>query len=54
MALAGSSGTEYRLQTRESSAWYDEFRAQEAELKAAPQRVEQKRADLLKTRFARC
>jgi len=52
MALAGSSGTEYRLQTRESSAWYDEFRAQEAELKAAPQRVEQKRSDLLKTRFA--
>ncbi|OHX35192.1 hypothetical protein BJL95_01210 [Methylomonas sp. LWB] len=51
MALAGSSGTEYRLQTRESSAWYDEFRAQEAELKAAPQRVEQKRADLLKSRF---
>lgn len=52
MALAGSSGTEYRLQTRESSAWYDEFRAQEAELKAATQRVEQKRADLLKARFA--
>ena len=52
MALAGGNGTEYRLQTRESSAWYDEFRAQEAELKAAPQRVEQKRADLLKTRFA--
>ena len=51
MALAGASGTEYRLQTRESSAWYDEFRAQEAELKAAPQRVEQKRADLLKARF---
>ena len=51
MALAGGSGTEYRLQTRESSAWYDEFRAQEAELKAAPQRVEQKRAELLKSRF---
>ncbi|MBS0349076.1 MAG: BREX system P-loop protein BrxC [Proteobacteria bacterium] len=51
MALAGSSGTEYRLQTRESSAWYDEFRAQETELQAAPQRVEQKRADLLKSRF---
>lgn len=51
MALAGASGTEYRLQTRESSAWYDEFRAQEAELKAAAQRVEQKRADLLKSRF---
>ncbi|PHV48379.1 hypothetical protein CSQ91_21625 [Janthinobacterium sp. BJB301] len=52
MAMAGSSGTEYRLQTRESSAWYDEFRAQEAELKAAPQRVEQKRADLLNARFS--
>ncbi|KXX66267.1 BREX system P-loop protein BrxC [Marichromatium gracile] len=52
MALAGGSGTEYRLQTRESSAWYDEFRAQEAELKAAPQRVEQKRSELLKARFA--
>ncbi|WP_296698376.1 BREX system P-loop protein BrxC [Thiocapsa sp. UBA6158] len=51
MALAGGSGTEYRLQTRESSAWYDEFRAQDAELKAAPQRVEQKRSDLLKARF---
>lgn len=52
MALAGGSGTEYRLQTRESSTWYDEFRAQEAELKGAPQRVEQKRSDLLKDRFA--
>ncbi len=51
MALAGGSGTEYRLQTRESSAWYDEFRAQDAALKAAPQRVEQKRSDLLKARF---
>src|SRR3546814_7728301 len=28
MAMAGSQGTEYRLQTRESRAWYDEFRAQ--------------------------
>lgn len=52
MALAGSNGTEYRLQTPESSAWYDEYRAQEAELRAAPQRLEQKRADLLKSRFA--
>ncbi|TVQ94513.1 MAG: BREX system P-loop protein BrxC, partial [Chromatiaceae bacterium] len=51
MALAGGSGTEYRLQTRESSAWYDEFRAQDAEIKAAPQRIEQRRSDLLKTRF---
>lgn len=52
MALAGGSGTEFRLQTRESSAWYDEFRAQEAELKSAPQRVEHKRAQLLKDRFS--
>ena len=51
MALAGPNGTEYRLQTRESSAWYDEFRAQEAELKSAPQRVEQQRADLFRARF---
>lgn len=51
MALHGPNGLEYRLQTRESSAWYDEFRAQESELKAAPQRVEVQRSDLLKTRF---
>jgi len=51
MALKGASGVEYRLQTRESSAWYDEYRAQEAELKAAPQRIEQKRAELIKARF---
>jgi hypothetical protein len=50
MALEGSSGTEYRLQTRESSAWYDEYRAQEAELKAAPQRLEMQRGELFKTR----
>lgn len=52
MALTGSNGTEYRLQTRESSTWYDEFRAQEAQLRAAPQQVEQKRAERLKARFA--
>ncbi|PUE48980.1 hypothetical protein B9Z47_05545 [Limnohabitans sp. 2KL-1] len=51
MALAGGSGTEYRLQTRESSAWYDEYRAQEADFKSSPQRIEQKRAELLKTRY---
>ncbi|RUT67659.1 BREX system P-loop protein BrxC, partial [Flavobacterium cupreum] len=28
MSMAGSNGLEYRLQTRESSAWYDEFRVQ--------------------------
>lgn len=51
MEMPGPNGAEYRLQTRESSAWYDEFRAQEAELKSAPQRVEQQRADLFKLRF---
>lgn len=50
MALDGGNGTEYRLQTRESSAWYEEFRAQEAELKATPQRIEVQRAELLKAR----
>ncbi len=52
MSLAGTNGLEYRLQTIESSAWYEEFRAQEAELKALPQRIEQQRADLFKARFA--
>jgi hypothetical protein len=52
MSLAGTNGLEYRLQTVESSAWYEEFRAQEAELKASPQRIEQQRADLFKARFA--
>lgn len=52
ISLAGPNGREYRLQTIESSAWYEEFRAQEAELKASPQRIEQQRADLFKARFA--
>ncbi len=51
MALSGEFGLEYRLQTRESSAWYEEFRAQEAELKAAPQRVEVQRSEMFKARF---
>jgi hypothetical protein len=51
MSMVGTNGLEYRLQTRESSAWYDEFRAQEAELKSSPQRVEQQRSDLIKARF---
>lgn len=51
MALDGPNGAEYHLQTRESSAWYDEFRAQESQLKASPQNIEVKRADYFKTRF---
>lgn len=51
MALDGPGGAEYHLQTRESSAWYDEFRAQESQLKASPQNIEVKRADYFKVRF---
>lgn len=51
MALDGPSGAEFHLQTRESSAWYDEFRAQESQLKASPQNIEVKRADYFKARF---
>jgi hypothetical protein len=51
MALDGGNGIEYRLQTTESSAWHDEFRAQEAELKASPQRIEIQRADMFKARM---
>lgn len=51
MSIQGAGGAEFRLQTRESSTWHDEFRAQEAELKSAPQRVELQRAELLKQRF---
>ena len=51
MALDGPNGAEYHLQTRESSAWYEEFRAQESQLKASPQNIEVKRADFFKARF---
>lgn len=51
MALDAPSGAEYHLQTRESSAWYDEFRAQESQLKASPQNIEVKRAEYFKARF---
>lgn len=51
MALDGPNGAEYHLQTRESSAWYDEFRSQESQLKASPQNVEVKRAEFFKARF---
>lgn len=51
MALDGGNGIEYRLQTTESSAWYEEFRAQEAELTAAPHNIEILRADMFKARM---
>lgn len=51
MALQGGEGTEYRLQTRESSTWHDEFRSLETALKAAPKEIDVERADLIKARF---
>lgn len=51
MALSGSQGTEYRLQTRESGAWYDTFRAQESALNDASQQVLQKQSECLRTRL---
>ncbi len=51
MAIASSQGTEYRLQTRESSAWYETYRAQEAKLKSSPQEVEMQRTELFRERF---
>jgi len=41
-------GDEYRMQTRESSAWNDEYRSQIASILGDPQRVAGERADLLR------
>jgi len=41
-------GDEYRMQTRESSAWNDEYRSQIAGILGDPQRVASERADLLR------
>ena len=51
MAIATGSGTEYRLQTAESSAWHDEYRKQVAELSANTQRLEMERIDLFKAAY---
>ncbi|MCO5763726.1 MAG: BREX system P-loop protein BrxC, partial [Chromatiaceae bacterium] len=51
MAIATATGTEYRLQTAESSAWHDEYRKQVAELSANTQRLEMERIDLLKAAY---
>lgn len=51
MAIATGSGTEYRLQTAESSAWHDEYRKQVAELSANTQRLEMERLDLFKAAY---
>ncbi|MBI2566519.1 MAG: BREX system P-loop protein BrxC [Candidatus Schekmanbacteria bacterium] len=41
-------GQEYRMQTRESSAWTEEYRSQIAAVLGDPQRVNHERADLLR------
>jgi hypothetical protein len=51
MAIATPAGTEYRLQTAESSAWHDEFRKQESELSANTQRLEMERIELFKAAY---
>lgn len=50
MAVTTAAGVEYRLQTAESSAWHDEYRRQEADLKNNIQRLEYERLDLFKSR----
>ena len=52
MSMNTGGETEYRLQTQESSQWYDTYRQQEAELSGNPQRLETERDDLL-TKFTR-
>ncbi|MDD5298211.1 MAG: BREX system P-loop protein BrxC [Rhodocyclaceae bacterium] len=48
MGITTGMGVEYRLQTRESSAWQDEYRHQESELKSSVTRIEQERTDLFR------
>jgi len=51
MSLEGSAGIEYRLQTRESSEWYDDFKAHEARLKGNSNIVSIKRDERIKKWF---
>jgi len=48
MGITTPHGVEDRLQTRESSAWQDEYRHQESELKSSVTRIEQERSDLFR------
>lgn len=45
-------GDEYRLQTRESSAWNDEYRSQMSRILQSPPRIVRERIDLLRTEYA--
>ena len=47
MVMDSGGENEYRLQTRESSAWHDTYRQQEAEIAGNPQRIDTERDDLL-------
>jgi len=47
MAMENTVGTEYRLQTQESSQWYDTFRQEKADLHGNIRRVENIRIDML-------
>ncbi|WP_445776024.1 BREX system P-loop protein BrxC [Shewanella sp.] len=49
MSMETTVGQEYRLQTVESQAWYDEFRRQESDLIGNPQMLESYRSKELQT-----
>ncbi|MEI6388303.1 MAG: BREX system P-loop protein BrxC, partial [Spirochaetota bacterium] len=51
MSLEGPAGTEYRLQTRESAEWYDDFKAHESKLKGNSNIVNVKRDERIKKWF---
>jgi len=51
MSLKGSAGIEYRLQTRESAEWYDEYKAHEARFKGNSNIVSIKRDERIKKWF---
>lgn len=48
LSLPGEKGTEYRLQTQESSSWLETYRSQESALRNSPQKTEQARAEALR------
>ncbi len=54
MSMQTGGETEYRLQTQESSQWYDTYRQQEADIAGNQQRLDTERDDLLakQTRLA--
>lgn len=51
MALESPAGTEFRLQTQESSQWHDTYRTIEHEIQNNHVRIETERADLMQRKF---